>query len=237
MNEYWLGLGAAFWLGFLTSISPCPLTTNIAAVSFIGKSVGNTRAVLLSGLAFTLGKVIAYVGLTFLLVKSLLTIPGAAGFLQRNLNLALGPLLLVAGVVLLDLIPLRLPSFGAGGAGGAGGKLQALAGKGSILGSALLGLVFSLAFCPVSAALYFGSFLPLVLRRQAPGLYSVSFAVGTALPVIAFALLLAFAAHLVGTAFRRLAVFELWARRITGVLFIVAGIHHVLAYSFGIILW
>jgi cytochrome c-type biogenesis protein len=235
MSEFWLGAGTAFWLGFLTSISPCPLTTNIAAVSFIGKSVGNTRAVLLSGLAFTLGKAAAYVGLTFLLVASILSIPGAAGFLQKNLNLALGPLLLVTGVILLDFIPLRFPTFGS--MGGAGGKLQALAGKGSILGSALLGFVFSLAFCPVSAALYFGSLLPLALRQGAPGLYSVSFAVGTALPVLAFALLLASAAHLVGRAFSRLKVFDLWARRITGGLFIVAGVHHVFTYYFGVILW
>jgi cytochrome c-type biogenesis protein len=235
VNEYWLGAGTALWLGFLTSISPCPLTTNIAAVSFIGKSVGNTRAVLLSGLAFTLGKIAAFVGLTLLLVKSVLSIPGAAGFLQQNLNLALGPLLLVTGVILLDVIPLRLPSLDL--MGGAGGKLQALAGKGSILGSALLGLVFSLAFCPVSAALYFGSLLPLALRQEAPGFYSVVFAVGTALPVLAFALLLAFAAHMVGAAFSKVRVFELWARRITGALFIIAGVHHILVYSFGIVLW
>jgi len=231
----WLGAGTALWLGFLTSLSPCPLTTNIAAVSFIGKSVGNPRAVLSSGLAFTLGKVLAYVGLTLLLVKSVLSIPGAAGFLQRNLNLALGPLLLVTGVILLDVVPLRLPAPGLGG--GPGGRLESLAGRGGLLGSFLLGAVFSLAFCPVSAAIYFGRIVPLALERQAPGTVSIAYAVGTALPVIAFAILLAFAAHLMGAAFRKIKVFELWARRITGVLFIVAGVHHVLLYFFGVVLW
>ncbi len=50
MTEGWLfGLGSAAWLGILTSISPCPLATNIAAVSYVGRSVGNARAVLLAG--------------------------------------------------------------------------------------------------------------------------------------------------------------------------------------------
>lgn len=50
----------ALLLGFMTAISPCPLATNIAAVGYIGKSVGSSRKVLLGGLMYTLGRVVSY---------------------------------------------------------------------------------------------------------------------------------------------------------------------------------
>ena len=37
MTEFIVGVGSALWLGVLTSISPCPLATNIAAISYIGR--------------------------------------------------------------------------------------------------------------------------------------------------------------------------------------------------------
>ena len=36
----WLALGSALWLGIVTSISPCPLATNVAAISFLARRVG-----------------------------------------------------------------------------------------------------------------------------------------------------------------------------------------------------
>jgi len=36
MSALLLAVASAFWLGVLTSISPCPLATNIAAISFVG---------------------------------------------------------------------------------------------------------------------------------------------------------------------------------------------------------
>ena len=51
MTEFIVGVGSALWLGILTSISPCPLATNIAAISYIGRKVGNSRQVFLTGVA------------------------------------------------------------------------------------------------------------------------------------------------------------------------------------------
>ena len=59
----WLAIGSALWLGVLTSISPCPLASNIAAISFLSRRVGRTREVLLSGLLYTAGRTLAYLGL------------------------------------------------------------------------------------------------------------------------------------------------------------------------------
>ena len=92
-----------------------------------------------------------------------------------------------------------------------------------LLGSLLLGVVFGLSFCPISAALFFGSLIPLSLEQSSPVMLPTLYGLGTALPVVAFAILLVFAAHLVGRAFNALSVLERWARPVTGVIFLIIG--------------
>ena len=47
---------AAFALGLLTAISPCPLATNITATAYIAKTITSRKKVLLSGLLYTFGR-------------------------------------------------------------------------------------------------------------------------------------------------------------------------------------
>ena len=49
MDCVWIGIASAFWLGILTSISPFPLATNLAAVSYKGRDVGRPLLVLRIG--------------------------------------------------------------------------------------------------------------------------------------------------------------------------------------------
>lgn len=58
--ELLIAFGSAAWLGILTSISPCPLAANIAAVSFFSKKIAHPALVFISGLAYTLGRMAAY---------------------------------------------------------------------------------------------------------------------------------------------------------------------------------
>lgn len=218
----------AIWLGILTSVSPCPLATNIAAISYIGRRVEQPRLVLLSGLLYTLGRLVTYVGLAALVVGSLLAVPELARWLQKYMNVALGPLLLVTGLFLVGLIPLRLPGFGVGD------RLQQRVDRMGAWGGGLLGLLFALSFCPVSAALYFGSLIPLALQYQSAVFLPTVYGLGTALPVVGFALLIAFGAKYVGSVFNRLDVVSRWARRITGVVFILIGGYYSVMYLFGI---
>ena len=76
MDDFWVGVTSATWLGVLTSISPCPLATNIAAISYIGKQVDRPCTVLLTGAMYTLGRAFTYMILGALLVASLLSVPG-----------------------------------------------------------------------------------------------------------------------------------------------------------------
>uniref|UniRef100_UPI00405689D4 aromatic aminobenezylarsenical efflux permease ArsG family transporter n=1 Tax=Candidatus Electronema sp. TaxID=2698783 RepID=UPI00405689D4 len=218
-------LASAFWLGILTSISPCPLTTNIAAISYVGRRVGRPASVLQAGLLYTAGRALAYLLLGVLLVGSLLSAPSLSQVLQKHMNMALGPVLIVVGLILLEVI--RLP---AGKGGGLSAALQNKADSLGIGGAGLLGMVFALSFCPTSAALFFGSLLPLAVQQQSslliPGIYGLA----TGLPVLLFALLLAFGANKVALAFNRITAFERWARRLTGLLFLVVGGYYCAVY-------
>ena len=226
MDNFWVGVTTAAWLGLLTSISPCPLATNIAAISYIGKQADRPRRVLLTGILYTLGRTLTYVILGVLLVASLLSVPGLSNFLQHYMNKILGPVLIVVGMFLLDL--LNLPAWGGSGASRLGERL----GRSGAWGAGLLGMLFALSFCPTSAALFFGSLIPLSIKWQSSVILPSLYGAGTALPVFAFAVLIAMGAKSLGAAFQRLTAVELWARRITGVVFILIGIYFSVTYIF-----
>jgi cytochrome c biogenesis protein CcdA len=160
------------------------------------------------------------------MVASLLTAPGVSLILQERMNQILGPALILSGVLLLDLI--RLPSRG----GGISSGLQGRAERWGIWGGGLLGLVFALSFCPTSAGLFFGSLIPLALKSGSSVILPAVYGVGTAIPVAAFAIALAIGVNAVGRMFDVLSRFEVWARRITGVVFIVVGGYYCLTYIF-----
>jgi len=230
MEDILAPFATALWLGILTSISPCPLASNIAAVSFLGKDFSTRGAAVAAGLFYTLGRTLAYVGVAFIVVSGLLSVPALAQFLQHSLNRILGPLLLAVGLVLLGVVRIPTPSVGASE------RLLALARRGRP-GTVLLGFVFALSFCPVSAALFFGSLIPLSVKHDSRLLLPAVFGIGTAAPVAVFAILIAQGAQMAVKAFAGLSRVELWARRITGGIFLLAGAYYILTYWLGVSVW
>jgi len=229
----WAVLYSAFWLGVLTSISPCPLATNIAAISFLGKSVGNTRKVLLSGLLYTLGRTFVYVSLGMLILLAFESSmkSEASRFLQKYMGIVLGPLLILVGMMLLGMLKFS------GSINLAGKGLQDRVAGGSLIWSLLLGILFALSFCPLSASLFFGSLIGLSSQHSAPIMLPTVYGIGTAMPVIAFAFIIAFASQHIGKAFNILTKLERWFRVITGVVFIGSGIYSCLTYIYGVSLF
>ena len=221
-----LAVASALWFGVLTSISPCPLATNIAAISFISRKVGSMRSVLLSGLLYALGRTAAYVALAAVITAGLLASGEIALFLQRYLNQVLGPALILVGMLLLGLLR-STASVTLVGAG-----MQERASKGGIGWAALLGILFALSFCPVSAGLFFGVLIPLSAAHGSIFVLPLVYGVGTAAPVIVFAVLIAFASQRLGSAFNRLTQIERWVRFITGLVFVLAGIYYSLLYVY-----
>ncbi|MDY6863854.1 MAG: aromatic aminobenezylarsenical efflux permease ArsG family transporter [Thermodesulfobacteriota bacterium] len=217
---------SALWLGILTSISPCPLTSNIVAVSFIVKRIDHTFYVISSGILYILGRVIGYTVLGILITFSLLTIPQTSYFLQNYMNKVLGPILIITGLFLFEVFHLtflevsfkekattRLKDFG-------------------ILGSLPLGILFALAFCPVSAAIFFGSLIPLSLKNESRIILPFIYGIGTGLPVLMFAVLIAISIKNIERVFKRVTIIEFWTRRVTGTIFILIGIYYILTHIF-----
>lgn len=229
MDNFFLVSASALWLGILTSISPCPLATNIAAISFVAREVNDPRRVLMSGVLYTAGRTIAYVGLAVILVLSLLSAPHVSHVLQKYMNKILGPLLILVGMFLLNLI--RFAWSGPG----PGKEFQTRAGKMGMWGAGLLGIGFALSFCPISAALYFGSLLPLTIQHNSKFILPSFYGIGTALPVVVFAIIIAWSANSLGRAYSSIARIERWARIGTGVVFVCVGIYFTLDNIFGVI--
>jgi cytochrome c-type biogenesis protein len=230
MIQLLTGLVFALWMGILTSISPCPLATNIVAVSFVARRVSSPWKVFLSGVLYAVGRTITYLVIGILLTAGLVSAPRASHILQKYMNRLLGPILIVVGMVLLELI-------GAGmfrSSGSASEKLQKRVERMGMFGALLLGLVFAASFCPISAGLFFGTVISTAAELRSVFLVPSVFGVGTALPVLVFAVMIACGVKSLGTAFNRIAAFELWARRITGVMFIVVGLYYGLTRSFGL---
>jgi sulfite exporter TauE/SafE len=215
----------ALVLGLMTAISPCPLATNISAIGFISRDIENRRKVFLSGLVYTLGRIISYTLLALILF-----------FGANEMNIAmlfqgwgervLGPLLIIIGLFMLDIIKIRFP--------GLSGITERIGekSKGSYWSTLLLGMVFALAFCPYSGVLYFAMLIPITVS-SAGGLYlPVVYAIATGLPVIIFAWLLAYAVGNVGKLYNHIKTFEVWFRRVVAVLFIGVGVYYTIIFFF-----
>jgi cytochrome c-type biogenesis protein len=223
-----LGAASALWFGILMAISPCPMATNVAAISYIGKRLGSPRQVLLGGVLYTVGRTVAYVGLAVVILAGLQSIPRVSTFLQEYMNKVLGPILIVVGLFLLELIQF-------GGRSNLGERLGRRVEGWGLAGALALGVIFALSFCPISAALFFGSLISLAVKYDSRILLPGVFGVGTALPVFVFAVIIGLGVGSLGAAFHKLQKFEWWARRVTGVVFILVGIYYCLEYIFEIL--
>ena len=213
----------AIILGLMTAISPCPLATNISAIGFISRDIENRRRVFINGLVYTLGRAISYTGLALIIFFGASKMHVSMIFQGWGERL-LGPVLILVGLLMLDIIKIKLPGFS-----GLTNKIGEN-GKESYWSTLLLGMVFALAFCPYSGVLYFVMLIPMTVTSVG-GLYlPVLFAIATGLPVIIFAWLLAYAVGNVGKLYNRIKLFELWFRRVVSVIFIAVGIYYILIF-------
>lgn len=216
----------AFILGLLTAVSPCPLATNITAIGFIGKDIENHHRIFINGLLYTLGRILTYTVLGFILIPILRE--GASMFsVQKAVSkygeILIAPLLIVIGIYMLDLIKLNIPKISING------EYVKKRTKGS-WGALFLGILFSLAFCPSSGIFFFGMLIPLSASEAGGYLLPVVYAIATGLPVILVAWVLAYSVAGLGKFYNRIQVFEKWFRKIVAILFIAVGIYYAVIF-------
>lgn len=217
---------SAFLLGLMTAISPCPLATNITATAYISKDLGAKKKIFYNGLIYTLGRTISYTVLGVILYFGASKF-NVSSFFNTYGERLLGPLLIVIGIFMLDIISFNFP-----GLGGLSQKLNGEKIKGKYWGALLLGMIFALAFCPYSGILYFGMLVPLSISQSNGLILPVVYAIATGLPVIVIAYLLAFTLSGVGNFYNKVKSFEFWFRKVAAILFILAGIYFCYIFFF-----
>lgn len=220
MGNSSLPIVSALALGLLTAISPCPLATNITAIGFISKNVEDKQKVFYNGLIYTLGRALSY---TILAVIIFIGADKAklGGWFQQYGEKFIGPILIVIGLFMLDIIKIKFPGIGSLT------KRFQKNGTQSYWEVLLLGILFALAFCPYSGILYFGALIPITIG-SASGLYlPVVFAIATGIPVILFAWLLAYTVSGVGKLYNKIRTFEIWFRRVVSIAFMGFGIYYI----------
>ena len=215
----------ALLLGLLGSTAPCQLTTNASAMALIAQRMADLKGAWRVALAYTAGKVVVYtlVGSLILalgLQLDLATIPVAVGARK-----VLGPLMLLIGCYLLGMFQLNV-SVGHRVSRWLEGRVP----REGMLGAFVLGLVFSLAFCPTLFWLFFGLLIPLALSSQGGWIFPGTFAVGTALPLLGFTYVVSLGGTLAHGYVRRLKGLDRALRRIAGLVFLVAGLNDSLTY-------
>ncbi len=215
-------LYTAFILGLMTAISPCPLATNISAIGFLSRNISQKHLILRQSLIYTLGRTLAYVSLAgiFLLGTDQAAVQSVIARYGERL---LGPLLIIIGVFMLDLIRIRFP-----GLTGITSKVEERSKSGGFWSVLLLGFFFALAFCPYSGVLYFLFLIPLTLGSPEGLLLPLTFSIATALPVILFAILVAYMVSAAGKFYNNIKIFEYWFRKIVGIIFIAAGVYLII---------
>lgn len=220
IDNYNIPLLTAFLLGVLTSISPCPLATNITAIAYISKEIKTIKHTLLSGLLYTLGR-----GISYTILASLIYL-GLSSFQISNIfqgwgDKILGPLLIIISLIMFGAIKINM-----GKGGGKTENVRIWLSQKGYLGSLLLGMLFALAFCPYSGVLFFGALIPLVLKSNEGLILPPFFALGTGLPVIIFSFLLAFSIEKVGRAFNIAQKIEKIMRYAVAIIFLGAGMYY-----------
>lgn len=221
IDNYNIPVLTAFLVGILTSISPCPLATNITAIAYISKDIKTPQNTILNGLYYTLGR-----GLSYTLLALVIYLGFSSFQISRIFEgwgeKALGPILIFLSLIMFDVIRLNLKTKN--------DRIEQLkeklATKG-YLGSFLLGCLFALAFCPYSGVLFFGVLVPLVLKSAESLLLPPIFALGTGLPVIIFSFLIAFSIKKIGEAFSLVQKIEKVSRKVVAGVFLLTGIYYL----------
>ncbi|MBI4013219.1 MAG: sulfite exporter TauE/SafE family protein [Candidatus Rokubacteria bacterium] len=225
----WAGAGqmpivSALLFGLIGASAPCQLTTNLSAIAYVSRRAGEGRP-WVEALAYTLGKALVYTVIGAAAIGLGLRLQEAAVPVVVVARRVLGPLLIVLGLVFLGLVRLRL-SVG----GRLAAAIQRRAAPGRVRGAFLMGAAFAFAFCPTLFLLFFGLTIPLGLTSGAGLLIPAVFALGTAVPLLAWTALLATGRGLVEVDPPRLTRLHAAASRVAGVVFLLAGLNDTLVY-------
>jgi len=211
----------AIFLGLVGALAPCQLTGNISAITYYGNRAIQNRTDWLDVLSFILGKIVVFSSLGLLVwlfgqtfEKSMVTY---FPFL-RNL---VGPLIIFVGLVLLGVFKLNLINR-------ITSRIPLRLRKGK-LGSFLMGVSFSIAFCPTMFVLFFVSLMPLTLTSTYGLVLPALFGIATSLPLLLVLVMMWFL-ELDNRTFKNSKRFGFVVQKTAGVLLVIIGVVDTITY-------
>lgn len=219
-----IALFAALFFGFIGSVAPCQISANIGAITYFGNRQMQEKMFGFELMLYLLGKMLVFsvFGLLFWLFGQSLSQSSIPVFVYARKMV--GPILILIGVFMLGWF--RFSGFGHR----ISGFVQAFSLRvGGKSGAFLMGVAFSLGFCPTMFSVFFGGVMPLAIQSGYGFLLPPVFAVGTAMPLLLFAgLAVGF-----GLDRRMIKRAKTWGKRVqigAAVLFILLGISDTLTY-------
>jgi cytochrome c-type biogenesis protein len=169
-----------FLIGILGSTAPCQLTTSLGAIGFITKEGTTNKKLFKNALWYSLGKLTIFLFYGILIVLFKVNIQRASVPYFSLFRKLMGPTIIIIGLYILGVLNLK---------GSIGNsliaKVEKFTHKFKIFNSSfIMGLIFSLAFCPTLFWLFFGIIIPLSFKSPFGILYSPIFALGTLIPML-----------------------------------------------------
>ncbi|HPA16876.1 MAG TPA: aromatic aminobenezylarsenical efflux permease ArsG family transporter [Verrucomicrobiae bacterium] len=214
-----IAAATALWLGILTTAGPCGLAANAAALLYLAQAAGTPRRTLVGGACYTLGRAGTYAALGSAICAGALSAPAAAALLQKYANMLLGPVLILSGMLMVGLLRIDARFLCAPA------RVFERRGEGRGMAAALLlGIVFGLSLCPLGAVQFF-SMVTLAINVGSPFFLPALYGIGTGLPVLLFAALIAVGLQRAARASGAMAKIERHSREITGAVFIAVGLY------------
>ncbi len=215
---------AVLVVGLIGAASPCQLSTTLGALAYVAARPDRGPAISLA-LAYVAGKVTVYGLVGAAVVLAGLQLQGVSIPVVVTARKALGPLMVLVALVLAGVWrPRSMPGWRIAE------QLQRHVKTSGVAGAYFLGVVFSLAFCPTLFWLFFGLTIPLALKSAGGWSFPGLFAIGSSLPLLAAAIIVAAgtgaATKVLGSARRLEQPFRLAAASVL----LVVGLHDTLLY-------
>jgi len=183
MNEFFVAAGGCILAGLLTTFHPCPLTTNVASVSMLIGSSSRGRKRGFTLFYFISGYLFSYLILAVFLSSGSLSIPIISNILQVVVNYFIGPILVLTGMLMADLLNLNRLYRG-----------RILSNISSMNWSGFsafpFGLMIAISFCPATASIFFGILVPLSVDHDQRILFPLLYAAGASVSLITISALL-----------------------------------------------
>jgi cytochrome c-type biogenesis protein len=212
----------AFLLGIVGALAPCQFTANLGAVMVYGNKSVQKQTAWGEVVFFIIGKIVvfSFLGLIVWLLGT---------EFKSNLTLyfpwfrkIVGPVLIIIGLFMLGVFKFsHFISFG---------SIPERFTKKGKLGAFLMGVSFTLGFCPTMFILFFVTLMPMALSVSYGILLPSVFAIGTSLPLI-LAIFLIWYLGLSGKLMKKKGrKLGLIVQRLAGVIIIVLGVLDTVTY-------